>query len=198
MQFGRWTVLGDEGDGMWLCRCDCGTMRIVQGGALKAGRSNGCLACRAPANRTHGQTRTPLYKAWDAIVQRCENQKSQAYADYGGRGIAICPEWRSSFSAFSAWAFISGYRPDLTIDRIDNDGDYTPKNCRWATVKQQARNRRSNRVVEWRCRRISVAELSDLTGIRADTIRYRLRHGWPLERAATTQPGTHLKEQGIA
>lgn len=188
-RFNRWTVMRWFKAGQWLCRCDCGTERVVQGGALKFGRTRGCLDCRIPTNRTHGGNRTKLHKAWGAIIQRCENPQAAAFPDYGGRGIAVCQEWRASFSKFREWAMLAGYKDGLTIDRINNDEGYNPENCRWATVKQQARNRRSTHYIEWQGQRLALVSAAELAGIRADTLRHRLISGWPLERAMT-QPTT--------
>lgn len=157
-RFGKWTVLsraGSNKDGraMWLCECDCGTVRTVVGKTLIAGTSQccGCTrkenAARASSNtnRKHGMRNTRLYVIWRSMKGRIKYPSTNSYERYGGRGIRVCEEWENDFSKFSDWALSHGYSEDLTLDRIDPDGDYEPSNCRWATWSEQARNRSKRR-----------------------------------------------------
>lgn len=128
----------------------------------------------------HGASKTRLYKIWCAMRERCSRQTHAAYQYYGGRGIAVCDEWRESFSAFQRWAVASGYRSDKSIDRIDNDGPYHPDNCRWATDKMQARNKgeaKSHLIVEHDGRRLNLSEWSRATGIGYTTLMQRYKKG---------------------
>lgn len=117
--------------------------------------------------------------------QRCTNPQKDHYADYGGRGIIVCPEWENSFEAFRDWALANGYRDDLTIDRKDNDGPYSPENCRWATKSEQVNNTRANRYLEYNGERKTIAEWARVVGINPRVIAKRIRNGWTVERALT-------------
>lgn len=195
-RFGRLTVLEPAGKGsggkiMWRCRCDCGNTKIVYAGNLRSGGTVSCGCFKrenARANKpTHGGKGTRLYNIWRGMKTRCINATDHAYERYGGRGITICAEWANSFEAFRDWALANGYRDDLTIDREDNDGPYSPDNCRWATAYQQNNNRSINRMITYNSETHTLAQWSRLTGIKEDTIRKRMKRGWSAERALTTK-----------
>ena len=157
-KFGRLTVLGiDETNEntrrtYWFCQCECGNFKSVRSDSLQNGsiKSCGCLKREQDVINLDSHrydipaVGTRLYRIWTGIKSRCDDKNNPRYSDYGGRGIVLCDEWKNDFHSFYEWACSNGYKDDLTIDRINNDGNYCPKNCRWVDNKIQSLNRRSN------------------------------------------------------
>lgn len=193
-QFGRWLVLAptDErtlnGEVRWQCICDCGTRRVVSGKILKNGESKSCGCFSAEESRKrftkHGMYNKPEYGVWEAMLARCANSKNASYKDYGARGIFVCESWKK----FDNFIADMGQRPTSyhTIERVNNDGPYSPANCRWATRKEQQNNIRSNRylTVDGVCK--TVSEWSATTAVSAAVIHNRLYRGWSEKDAVYT------------
>lgn len=169
---------------LWTVRCDCGKTIIMPASELKKGKQKSCGCMRnaliSKSRSTHTMSGAPIWAVWHSMKQRCENPTAQAWRNYGGRGIKVCERWSKSFDDFYS-DMGSAYKKGLTLDRIDVNGDYTPENCRWTTMKNQARNKRGNRFIESPWGRITVAEAAERSGIGATTLLYRLGHGWPTD-----------------
>lgn len=178
-RIGRWMVLKRAGNNkhknaLWLCRCECGHERVVRSNDLRRGKSQGCASC---GSTTHGGKGTRLYSVWQEMRYRCINKNHHAYKYYGGRGIVVCREW-NTFETFRDWALANGYGKGLSIDRINNNGNYGPDNCRWATRKQQHRNKRSNRYITINGVTKLLCEWAEIAGISRQALRWRHKNGW--------------------
>lgn len=177
---------------MWKCVCDCGSVVTVNGKHLKKGdtKSCGCLQREHPNGTTHGLRKTPLYSVWAGMKSRCacKNETSVSFKNYYSRGIKVCKEWQDDFKAFYDWAMANGYRKGLTLDRINNDGNYEPNNCRWTTRKEQQNNRRVNRLITYKGRTQTLTQWAEEYGISANVLSGRLlKMGWDFEKAITTK-----------
>jgi hypothetical protein len=191
-RFGRLLVIQRSAiNAEWICQCKCGIIKSIPTHNLLGGttQSCGCLQREraSAANKTHGKSRTPEYNTWSLVIGRCENPHNACFSYYGGRGIKMCRRWRHSFETFLA---DMGPRPSSvhTLDRINNDGDYEPQNCRWATRTQQSRNQRNNHLIEFKGRLAPVAELAAEQGLSPDLVYDRLKAKWSAHKALTTPP----------
>ena len=189
-KYGRWTVLGlahldKRKRSYYFAECECGNQKIVLGCSMSAGYSKSCgclMRERAKARyTTHGMHKHPAHKCWMALRQRCNNPNATGYKDYGGRGIKVCARWLESFENF--WADMGPtWQEGYSIDRKKVDGDYEPDNCRWATAKQQQRNRRVCRYIETPEGRMTVTDAGERFGVPRRVIFSRLHQGWPEHR----------------
>lgn len=188
-KYGKLTVLEKAGKDkrgcwLWLCKCECGNETIVNGAKLKNGHTKSCGCGSAGNHISHGKTGTRIYRIWQAMKSRCSNTDIPAYKDYGGRGISVCKEWESDFVCFYNWAISNGYDDNLSIDRIDVNGNYEPSNCRWTTKKEQAINTRKFKLFTFNGESHTLKEWCEILNINYRTLRSRiLYNGWSIERA---------------
>lgn len=191
-KYGRLTVIkkDEEKSGrhiFWVCECSCGNTTTVRGDHIVSGRTRSCGCFKKEnAYHTHGESKTRLFYIWSSMKERCNNPNNKRYNDYGGRGITISPEWQK-YEDFRDWAYSSGYDESLTLDRVDVNGNYEPNNCRWATMKEQQRNRRNNVYITLGGEEKLLVEWCEIYGLPYDRIRERIRRrGWSVERAFNT------------
>lgn len=162
------------------CACECGNEIIDLLSKIKTGKK---ISCGCTKERNKG---TRLYSIWSGMKTRCYNPNATYYSEYGGRGIKMCDEWRNDFLSFKQWALNNGYQDDLTIDRLNNDKNYEPSNCRWATMETQGNNRRTNLIITYNEESHTLSEWSRITGIKVITLWDRLNLlGWTVEKALT-------------
>jgi hypothetical protein len=192
----RWTIIKEtqkmEDKRCFVCKCDCGTVSTIRLSTLRQGKSKscGCLA-REKASELgkkafrHGKCHTRIYQIWADIKQRCMNPKIVGYKNYGGRGISVCTEW-FNFDSFYKWSVLSGYKKELTIERIDNNGNYEPSNCTWIPASKQIRNQRRSHRITYNDRTQILTEWAKEVGLKKNTLVSRFRNGWSTEKALTT------------
>lgn len=196
--FNRLQVLELQDNKTVLCKCVCGTIKPILAYRLINGaiKSCGCLSRELASqrakerNETHGLTKSHarLYAIWHSIKQRCLYEKNISYKNYGGRGITICDEWKNDFLSFYNWAIENGYdfnckRGKCTIDRIDNNGNYEPNNCRWVDIDTQAKNKRNNRYIEFNGETKTITQWAKIFGLSHTTIIDRLKAGYTFEKS---------------
>lgn len=191
-KFGSLTVLNRlpsiKGRTKWLCVCDCGNFKEVESHNLQNGHTKSCGCLRKEItikrNKTHDLSHTRLHNIWTGMKTRCYNKNAVKYPNYGGRGIKVCDEWLNDFMSFYDWAMANGYNDNLTIDRIYVNGNYTPNNCRWITMEQQARNKRNSLIYTIDNETRSLVEWCKLLGLNYDIVRQRIkRYNWTIEKA---------------
>lgn len=192
--YGRLTVISyshaKKFRSFWKCKCTCGTEVIVRSDCLKDGntQSCGCLPTEINTDREykHGQARTKLYRVWASMKNRCNNPNDYNYKFYGGKGVTYCPKWED-YMPFYKWAMENGYREGLTIDRIDNDGNYEPNNCRWVSQGEQLLNTSRTKLYTFNGKTQHLKFWAEELGIKEMTLFSRINTlGWSVEKAFTT------------
>ena len=188
-RYGRLTVIEIAGKGshnrtLMKCKCDCGNEKVVPFGNLNTGRSNSCGCLEREnyerlgnLNKTHGESKTRLYKEWKGMYTRCYNPNRHTYSNYGGRGIKVSEQWKT-FEEFKKWALSNGYSDNLSIDRIDVNGDYEPNNCRWITMKEQSLNKRNTIYVTYQGEKKPLKIWAKELNISYWTLKGRHTKGW--------------------
>lgn len=204
MRFGRLVVIDREppkskkSKGLWICKCDCGNITKVDTHRLKSGNTTSCGCKRTESTKKamtkHGERQTRLYNVWLNMKQRCSNPKNTEYKNYGERGISVCDEWAQQFECFSKWAYSNGYDKDAahgecTLDRIDNDGNYEPSNCRWVNLDTQSNNKRTNHILTYNGESHTLSEWSKIVDISYSCLKSRINKlNWSVEKSLTTPP----------
>lgn len=188
--FGELKVLKYTGTKKWrlawyLCQCSCGCKIEIDSKRLVTGAKTHCGCKNTYPHRKHNGCGTRLYRIWKSMKARCYNKNNENYKLYGARGISICEEWMNDFVNFRDWAMLNGYNEYLTIDRIDNNGNYEPSNCRWVTVKVQSNNRRTNHLITYKNQTHTISEWSEILNIPQMVISGRLQQGWDINRTFT-------------
>lgn len=176
----------------WKCICDCGNTKTVRGQLLRKGITISCGCYNIDRIKKHGMSRTRFYKIYQDMMQRCNNKKHKSYKYYGERGIKVCERW-NDFNNFYNDMFTS-YNEKLTIDRINNNKEYSKDNCRWANSKQQQSNKRNIHIVTYKNITDSIKNVCKIFGFNYKNILYRLKNGLTFEEAITTQKGKHYKK----
>lgn len=205
LRFGKLIILSAEhkrdNSGYIRCmlqwKCDCGKVGESAAYQITGGKTRSCSCYRIQrtkeSNTKHGQSYNPIYQVWAGMWGRCNNPNDKFYHNYGGRGINICDEWKES-KVFFSWALKNGYVHGLELDRKNNDGDYCPDNCRFVTVKQNQRNKRNNRFIEFRGESKTVAEWCELMNMKYYVVLRRLNRGWSADLALTKSEKYVLKK----
>lgn len=189
-KYGKLTVLRKDktgsGGSKWECICECGNVSIHNSSDLRNGRVNSCGCNKTKAVTTHGMSSTNIYRRWQCMISRCHNKSDDGYYLYGARGIKVCESWHK----FENFYEDMGDAPKgRSLDRIDNNKDYSPENCRWATYKQQSRNKRNNRLITFNGATKTMMEWGEITGLGWDRLRGRIdKCNWSIEKAMTTKP----------
>ena len=193
LRFGRLYVVkriekpDEAGHYRFICKCDCGSTKIVSRSDLTSMKTQscGCLRneCAIQRRFKHGKSNDRIYMIWRGMKRRCYNPNEKCYRYYGGKNIKVCAEWKDDFMSFYQWAIDNGYRDDLTIDRIDVNGDYAPNNCRWITLQEQHNNRSDNRYVTIGGVTKHISEWYAVSPVTTATIYARIKNGMDIEKA---------------
>lgn len=183
-RYGRLLVIAFSGkrknNRYWECQCDCGVVTVVAGGEICRGTVVSCGCLRKEKATTHGMYKSSEFKIWQKMKSRCFNENHHGYKDYGGRGITVCNRWLK----FENFLEDIGNRPSPrhSIDRIDVNGNYEPSNCKWSTLKEQARNKQNTFYIEIDNKKMCLSEFCEVYSLKRSTARWRIKNGWCLAK----------------
>lgn len=170
----------------WKCKCDCGNVCVIQGRKLRDGITKSCGCLHKEISKinhlTHGKSKHPLYSVWKGMKSRCNNKHIKCYKYYGEKGVSLCEDW-NDFATFFDWSINNGYKHGLTIDRIDNNGNYCPENCRWVSIDIQQKNKSNCFYITYNGITMTASEWERATGVCRKTIIYRILHGATVKQA---------------
>lgn len=195
--FGRLTVIKKDESKKdkrtrWVCQCECGNKVVVRTDTLRSKRTKSCgclqrdLLVERKPRKIHGKSKERLYTMFHNMHKRCYDKDHISFRNYGGRGIGVSEEWRNDFESFYEWSIKNGYNDNLTIDRINNDNDYSPVNCKFITHKEQQNNRRDNVFVSYEGDTRTISQWSESKGIKYSVLQSRLKAGWSTKKAIET------------
>lgn len=197
-RFGLLVVLGksySKNGVYWRCLCDCGKITIVRGTSLRNGTAKSCgcgsikqalLNCEKHRTKHGFSHKERLYETWKNMKRRCYDKNNKRYQFYGGKNVCVCKEWLKDYLCFRNWALLNGYSDKLTLDRIDNNGNYCPENCRWATAKQQANNQSRNHFITYKNITLTLSEWASKFGITYATMQHRIQRNWDMDKIENT------------
>lgn len=194
--YGQLTIIGDKGivngNRHVQVRCDCGNESETRLAYLRSGnkKSCGCMWRKVikERNTKHGDSNSLLYRVYSGMKERCFSKNHKSYRNYGGRGITVCEEWKDSYDSFKDWALSNGYKEKLTLDRVDNNGNYSPENCRWTTYSEQNRNTRTTVKITVDGETKSLSDWCEINGINYNTAHTRIARGWNPAEAVSKKP----------
>lgn len=181
--YGSFTVLEVLPKMRVICRCECGKIKNVYKSNLVLGKSKSC-GCHNSGNKKHGGCRTRLYTTWLSMKSRCNRSTDKSFCYYGAKGVKVCDEW-NDFVNFRNWALSHGYTDELTIDRIDVNGNYEPENCRWITKRAQQFNKTTSHYLTFEGKTMTVCEWAEALGLNKNLLYTRLQRGWTVEDTLT-------------
>lgn len=174
-----------NGNELWECVCECGNLSIKTSNNLYSLKIKSCGCMKNKGYPKHSMCNTRLYNIYEKMKSRCVQKNCKEYKYYGERGISLCEEWFNNFLSFYNWSITNGYSDELSIDRIDVNGNYEPSNCRWVDMKTQQNNRRNNRKISYNGVEMNASQWAEKFNIPVDRLLMRLKHGWSIEDSLT-------------